>query len=86
VKKSKLLEMRGTDRKYFVEYFEGIGDRGDNEGIFIGPFWEVELSEQDFVSLGVMKFPRTFITFSVEEEHFDEFISAFQMAFMRAGG
>lgn len=86
MRKSKLLEMRGTDRKYFEEYFEAIGDRGDKEGSFSGPFWEVELSEQDFVILGVMKFPRTFITFSVEEECFDEFISAFQMAFMRAGG
>jgi hypothetical protein len=86
VRKEKLLEMRGTDRKYFVVYFEAIGHRGDKEGSFCGPFWEVELSEQDFVILGVMKFPRTFITFSVEEDHFDEFLSAFQMAFMRAGG
>lgn len=86
MRKEKLLEMRGTDRKYFVEYFEAIGDRGGKEGSFCGPFWEVELSEQDFVILGVMKFPRTFITFSVEEDRFDEFLSAFQMAFMRAGG
>ena len=86
MRKKKTLEMRGTDRKYFVEYFRAIAETGDGENHFGGSFWEVELSEQDFVPIGVMKFPRTWITFSVDENRSEEFISAFQMAFMRAGG
>ena len=86
MRKKKTLEMRGTDRKYFVEYFRAIAETGDGENHFAGSFWEVELSEQDFLSIGVMKFPRTWITFSVDEKRSDEFISTFQMAFMRAGG
>ncbi len=82
----KTLEMRGTDRKYFVEYFRAIAETGDGENHFSGYFWEVELSEQDIVTIGVMKFPRTCITFSVDENRSEGFISAFQMAFMRAGG
>ncbi len=86
MRKKKTLEMRGTDRKYFVEYFRAIAETGDGYSHFGGSFWEVQLSEQDFVVLGVMKFPRTWITFSVDENRSEEFISAFQMTFMRAGG
>lgn len=86
MRKKKTLEMRGTDREYFLEYFESIGESGEKEGSFSGPFWEVELSEQDYIFIGVMKFHRTFVTFNVEEDHFEEFISAFQMAFLRSGG
>src|SRR6056297_2339292 len=85
LKKKQSLEMRSIRRDEFIEYFAARGETLGG-GYFQGPFWEVHLSDEEILSLGMLRIPSTFVTFSVEGGRLDEFVKAFRMSFMRAGG
>ncbi len=84
MKKEITLETRGNEREEYLLYFCSIGKK-TGDGLFCGPTWEVSVSEQDTALLGPMHLPRVYITFRIEEEHFEEFLFTFRKAFMRAG-
>lgn len=86
LKKTKTLEMRGIHQRYFAEYFISIEGKASHQWEFIGPYWEVELEEEQWHTLGALKIPSTKLTFHVEEDHFDEFIATFRLKFLRCGG
>jgi len=84
LKKEITLQTRGNEREEYILYFSSIGKEA-GDGLFFGPTWEVFVSHQDTVLMGPMHFPRVYITFRIEEDHFEEFLSSFRKAFMRAG-
>lgn len=86
MKKTQTLEMRGIYIRDFIKYFLEISNKSIEDKIFIGDYWEVNLSEQTWINIGALKIQRTFITFNVEETYFDEFLSTFRLNFLRCGG
>jgi hypothetical protein len=79
------LEMRGIQREDFIEYFLNIGGQSTAEGVYTGPYWEVQVGPQIPCPLGKLVIPSMKITFSVEEEYYDEILRKFRMNFMRGG-
>ncbi len=80
------LEMRGMPRRDLAEYFLSIGGKWDGKGTYLGPNWEVDLSEAWFCTLGSIQIPATQVTFRVEEEDWPEIVKAFRFRFLSAGG
>lgn len=79
------LEMRGIQRREFIEYFLNIGGQSTSEGIYSGDYWDIQIGPEIPCSLGKLVIPSTRITFSVEEDHYDEMLKKFRMSFMRGG-
>lgn len=86
MRKEETLEMRGIYRRDFVKYFIELCKESINDSFFEGDNWEVYLSEQTWINIGSLRIQRTYITFKVEEEYFDEFLAAFRLSFLRSGG
>lgn len=80
------LEMRGMPHRDLEEYFLSIGGRSDGKGTYIGPNWEVYLSDTWFCTLGSIQIPATRVTFRLDEEDWTEIIRAFRLRFLSAGG
>ncbi|MBC2728760.1 hypothetical protein [Desulfosporosinus sp.] len=80
------LEMRGMPRRDLEEYFLSIGGELKGKGRFLGPNWEVNLSDTWYCSLGKIQIPATQLTFRVNEEDGDKFVWAFRLKFLSAGG
>lgn len=84
--KEYFLEMRGMPRQDLLEYFISIGGKWNEKGTFIGPNWEVDLSETWACKIGSIQVPATRLTFRVKEEEWAEIIKAFRLHFLSAGG
>lgn len=84
--KTKTLTFGEINRNEFVEYFLKIGGRTNNDEIYIGPYWEVMISPQTLVKYKSIAIKRVVITFNIFEDRFDEFMDAFNLAFLRCGG
>ena len=80
------LEMRGMPHKDLEEYFLVIGGRQVKPGCYLGPNWEVKLSEAWTCSLGSIQVPATQVTFRVDEQDWLEIVKAFRFRFLSAGG
>lgn len=83
---TKTLEMGGIYREDFIKYFLSIGGKTENQEVFKGPYWEVEVGYEVWSMMGSLKLHHTLITFHVEEDKFEEFISKFRLNFLRCGG
>lgn len=71
------LEMRGMRRREIMDYFSALENR---EG------YQVEVSEETFVSLGSIRIPSTVVVFSGESPYVEEAIARFRLKFLTAGG
>jgi len=80
------MEMRGTRRQEFVNYFLSLGGEDLGNARLGGPFWEVKIGPQESIRLGAVELPSVKISFSVEEDKWESFLSAFWMKFLRGGG
>lgn len=80
------LEMRGMPRRELAEYFLSIGGRRVEQGLYLGPNWEVNLSEEWVCTLGSLQIPATKVTFRIKEEDWPEIVRAFRFCFLSAGG
>lgn len=84
--KSITLQMGGISRKYFVKYFLRIGGITEDLATFAGDRWQVQVGPEEWKGLGSIKLNYVFITFNVDEDRFDEFLAAFRLNFLKAGG
>ena len=80
------LEMRGMPHRELEEYFLEIGEKQVGQGLYGGPNWEVELSDEWICTLGSIQVPATQVTFRVDEENWPEILKAFRFRFLSAGG
>ena len=80
------MEMRGTRRQEFVDYFLSQGGEDQGDGKFKGPFWDVKIGPQESIGLGAVELPSVKLSFSVEEDKWESFLSTFWMKFLRGGG
>jgi len=84
--KEYTLEMRGMPHRDLEDYFLSIGGVWNGKGMYFGPNWEVNLSNSWFCTLGSIQIPATQVTFRVNEEDWPEFVRAFRLRFLSAGG
>ncbi|WP_318534941.1 hypothetical protein [Acetomicrobium flavidum] len=84
--KEVFLEMRTIKRDEFLDWFRQIGGIESDDGFFEGPFWKAYISEASKVKLGAMDFPVVYMRILVEDEQFENFMKAFRLRFLRAGG
>lgn len=84
--KEHSLEMRGMPRRELEEYFIGIGGKQVGAGLYLGPKWEVDLSDDWICILGSLQVPATQVTFRVDEEYWPEIVNDFRLRFLSAGG
>lgn len=84
--KTYFLEMRGMPRRDLQDYFLSIGGKQAGKGLYIGPNWEVELSDEWLCTLGSIQIPATKVTFRADEEEWTEILQAFRLRFLSAGG
>ena len=84
--KEVLLEMRTIKRDEFLNWFRQIGGIEGGDGFFEGPSWKAYIGETSKVKLGAMDFPVVYVRILVEEEEFEDFMKAFRLRFLRAGG
>lgn len=84
--KEVFLEMRTIKRDEFLDWFRQIGGSELDDGLFEGPFWKAYISKVSKVKLGAMCFPVVYVRILVEDEKFEDFIKAFRLRFLRAGG
>jgi len=84
--KEHSLEMRGMPHRKLEEYFLGIGGKQIGPGLYLGPKWEVELSDDWTCTLGSIQVPATQVIFRAEEEDWPEIVKAFRFRFLSAGG
>jgi hypothetical protein len=82
----RVLEMRGMPRIDIINYIISIGGKSSSEGKFIGDCWEVEIGEEEVITLGSIKIPSRKVTFRSDEEIVRQMISAFRLRFLSAGG
>lgn len=82
----KELEMRGMRRSEILAYFKDISNNNSGPGKFKGPDWEVEVGEENCVSLGSIKIPSITVKFCGEKEPLDELTCTFRLKFLSAGG
>lgn len=80
------LEMRGIPHRDLEEYFLLIGGKQVELGNYLGPNWEVRLSDEWTCNLGSLHIPATQVTFWVSEEDWPEMLKAFRLRFLSAGG
>lgn len=80
------LEMRGMSHRELEEYFLSIGGKQVGQGLYWGPNWEVELSDESICTLGSIQVTATQVTFRVDEEDWPEIVKAFRFRFLSAGG
>ena len=80
------LEMRGMPHRELEEYFLGIGGKQVGQGLYLGPKWEVALSDDWICTLGSLQIRATQVTFRVDEEDWSEIVKAFRLRFLSAGG
>lgn len=78
--------MGGIRRKEFVEYFLKLTDGVQDQEIFIGCGWEVQVGQETWSGLSIFKICHVSITFHIEEDLFDKFLYQFQLRFFGAGG
>lgn len=84
--RTKTLKMGEINRKDIVEYFLKIGGTTEDEETFKGHFWEVTVGPQTSMKFNVLNIRNILVTFKIEEKEFDDFISAFNLSFLRGGG
>lgn len=82
----KILEMRGMHRAEIMDYFISIDGTNIGFGKFIGPNWEVDISEENLIIIGSLKIPSTTVLFRSEKEQLEQMIWAFRLKFLSAGG
>ena len=80
------LEMRGMPHRDLEEYFLAIGGKNVEQGIYLGPNWKVELSDEWTCTLRLIQIPATLVTFEVDEEDWPKLYNAFRLRFLSAGG
>ena len=80
------LEMRGMPHRDLEEYFLAIGGKKVGQRTYLGPNWEVELSDEWTCTLRLIKIPATLVTFRVDEEDWPKIYNAFRLRFLSAGG
>ena len=84
--KTYSLEMRGMPQRDLQDYFLSIGVKQVGKGLYLGPNWEVELSDEWLCTLGSIQIPATQVTFRADEEEWTEIVQAFRLRFLSAGG
>lgn len=84
--KEHSLEMRGMPHRDLKEYFLSIGGKPVGQGTYLGPNWEVVLSDEWTCTLGSIQVTATQVKFRVNEEDWPEIIKAFRFHFLSAGG
>ena len=84
--KTITLEMGGIHRREFVEYFHKIANEAQDQETFKGYGWEVQVGRETWSSLGILRICHVLITFHIEEDLFDTFLTQFQLHFTRGGG
>lgn len=82
----EILEMRGMRRAEIINYFAGLNGEDIGDGKFIGLNWEVEVKEENLVTIGSLKLPSTKVLFRSDEELIEQMIYAFKLRFLSAGG
>lgn len=85
-RRSVTIEMGGTGRDRFADYFRSLGGRSVDGSTFTGPFWEATVGPQTASPLGRFTVARVSIHLSVEEDRFDDLLARFHLAFLRVGG
>ena len=80
------LEMRGMPHRELEGYFLELGGKQVGPGLYLGPNWEVELSDEWTCTLGSIQITATLVTFRVDEEDWPEMVKAFRFRFLSAGG
>lgn len=80
------LEMRGMPRRDLEEYFLEIGGKQVGRGVYLGPNWEVTLSDEWICAIGSIKVSATEVIVRIEEEDWPEMVKAFRFRFLSAGG
>ena len=78
--------MRGMPHRDLKEYFCRIGGKEVVQGIYLGPNWEVELSDESTCRVGSLQITATLVTFRVDEKDWPEIVKAFRLRFLSAGG
>lgn len=86
MKKTITLEMGGIFRKYLVEYFLAIGGKTEDQEMYAGDYWNVQIGPEVWRSLGSIHLNHVSVTINVEEDKFDEFLAKFRLRFLQAGG
>jgi hypothetical protein len=84
--KEHSLEMRGMPHRDLEEYFLAIGGKRVGLQVYLGPNWEVRLSDEWTCTLGSIQVPATQVTFWVDEEDWTKLVKAFRFRFLSAGG
>lgn len=84
--KEHSLEMRGMPRRDLEEYFLAIGGKQVGQGTYLGPNWEVKLSDEWICTLGSIRVTATQVKFRLKEEDWTEMLKAFRLYFLSAGG
>lgn len=84
--KEYCLEMRGMPRSALEDYFLKIGGKQIEQGLYLGPSWEVHLSEEKTCTIGSLSILATLVTFRLDEEDWPEIVKAFRFNFLSAGG
>ncbi|HBW38846.1 hypothetical protein [Desulfosporosinus sp. BICA1-9] len=84
--KEYCLEMRGMPHQDLVDYFLSIGGKQIGQGLYLGPDWEVNLSDDWTCTIGSIQIPATQVIFRVNEEDWPEIMKAFRFRFLSAGG
>jgi len=84
--KTYSLEMRGMPHRDLIEYFLSIGGKQVRQGTYLGPNWEVELSDEWTCTLVSIQVTATQVKFRVKEEDWPEIVKAFRLRFLSAGG
>ncbi|WP_350344014.1 hypothetical protein PRVXT_000383 [Proteinivorax tanatarense] len=80
------LEMRGMSREELVNYFSSISRKNHNNCLFYGEGWKVKVTNQKITMICSLKIPSTVVEFYIQEEVFDDFLKAFRLKFLSAGG
>jgi len=80
------LEMRGMSHKDLEEYFLTIGGKFIGQGTYLGPNWEVKLSDEWTCSMRSIQVPATSVIFRVDDEIWPQIYNAFRLRFLSAGG
>lgn len=82
----EILEMRGMKRIEIVNYFLSIGGKVMGEEKFIGQGWEVQVNQEELVSIGSLKIPATIVTLRCRKDLIEKMLGDFRLRFLSAGG
>lgn len=78
--------MRGMKRIELINYFISIGGKDMGGGKYAGQGWQVEISNENLVTLGSLKFPATIVTLRCRKDLSEPMLYAFRLRFLSAGG